>query len=218
MGKELSRLLSFNHITHKNNGGRRNLAEQKCWHNYLILTLLMLILDVTKAFPVSELVRSTEAEVPIPYVEPPPKPFRFKYEAGRDPGGSGRPDRYVEQEGDGTGQIRGSYTYLDPNWTWQTIKYMADPDGGFRILEGSTLGVRPKDTAAVQKAREEHEALFKMIALKNQQQPVPVQEPVPLPLPQETRAVQHKRRQHAELFQKIAEEHRLLAEEHKRLA
>ena len=98
------------------------------------------------------------------------------------------------------------------------IKYMADPDGGFRILEGSTLGVRPKDTAAVQKAREEHETLFKMIALRNQQQPVPVQEPVPLPLPQETRAVQHKRRQHAELFQKIAEEHRLLAEEHKRLA
>lgn len=190
---------------------RRNLAEQKCWHNYLILTLLMLILDVTKAFPVSEL--RTEA----PY-EPPPKPFHFKYEAGRVPGGSGRPDRYVEQEGDGTGQIRGSYTYLDPNWTWQTIKYMADPDGGFRILEGSTLGVRPKDTAAVQKAREEHAALFKMIALRNEQQPVPVQEPVPLPLPQETRAVQHKRRQHAELFQKIAEEHRLLAEEHKRLA
>ena len=100
---------------------RRNLAEQKCWHNYLILTLLMLILDVTKAFPVSELVRTTEVEVPIPYVEPPPKPFRFKYEAGRVPGGSGRPDRYVEQEGDGTGQIRGSYTYLDPNWTWQTV-------------------------------------------------------------------------------------------------
>ena len=77
-------------------------------------------------------------------------------------------------------------------------------------MEGSTLGVRPKDTAAVQKAREEHEALFKMIAKRNQEQNVS--------LPQETRAVQQKRRQHAELFQKIAEEHRLLAEEHKRLA
>ena len=99
------------------------------------------------------------------------------------------------------------------------IKYKADPDGGFRILEGSTLDtLAPKDTKAVQKAREEHEHLYKMIALRNQQQPVPVQEPVPLPPPQETRAVQHKRRQHAELFQKIAEEHRLLAEEHKRLA
>ena len=37
-------------------------------------------------------------------------------------------------------------------------------------------------------------------------------------VPKETLAVQEKRRQHAELFQRIAEEHRLLAEEHKRLA
>ena len=122
------------------------------------------------------------------------------------------------------------------------IKYVADPDGGFRILEGSTLGVRPKDTAAVQKAREEHENLFKMIALRNQQigeqlehQPHHVPQPqehvphhvpnhhVPqtpplLSLPKESKAVLAKRRQHAQLFQQIAEEHRLLAEEHKRLA
>ena len=133
------------------------------------------------------------------------------------------------------------------------IKYVADPDGGFRILEGSTLGVRPKDTAAVQKAREEHENLFKMIALRNEQigeqqeqqshhvpkpqEHVPhhvphPQEHVPhhvpnhhvpqtpplLSLPKESKAVLAKRRQHAQLFQQIAEEHRLLAEEHKRLA
>ena len=49
------------------------------------------------------------------------------------------------------------------------IKYQADPDGGFRILEGSTLGMRPKDTVAVKKAKEEHAALFKMIAKRNQQ-------------------------------------------------
>jgi hypothetical protein len=95
------------------------------------------------------------------------------------------------------------------------IKYVADADGGFRILEGSTLeGMRPKDTAAVRKAKEEHEVLFKMIALRNQEVPV-VAEAVQ---PQETRAVQQKRRQHADLFQRIAEEHRLVAEEHKRLA
>ena len=50
---------------------------------------------------------------------PPPKPFKYSYQGGRVPGG--KPDRYVEQEGDGSGQIRGSYTYLDPNWTWQTV-------------------------------------------------------------------------------------------------
>ena len=58
------------------------------------------------------------------FFQPPPKPFRFKYEAGRAPGG--KPDRYVEQEGDGSGQIKGSYTYLDPNWTWQTVSSFSD--------------------------------------------------------------------------------------------
>ena len=86
---------------------------------------------------------------------------------------------------------------------------MADPDGGFRILEGSTLGLGPKDTKAVQKARDEHEALFKMIEQRT---------PESFALPQETPAVEEKRRQHADLYQKIAEEHRRLAEEHKRLA
>ena len=52
---------------------------------------------------------------------------------------------------------------------WFQIKYQADPDGGFRILEGSTLGMQPKDTVAVKKAKEEHAALFKMIAKRNQQ-------------------------------------------------
>ena len=86
-------------------------------------------------------------------------------------------------------------------------------------MEGSTLGLLPKDTAAVQKAKAEHEALFKMIAQRNS---VPPAAPVPVsPLaavPLETKAVQNQRRQHAALFQKIAEEHRLLAEEHKRRA
>ena len=62
----------------------------------------------------------------------------------------------------------------------------------------------------MRKAKEEHEALFKMIEQRNEN-PVQAQ-------PVESLAVQEKRRQHAELFQKIAEEHRRLAEEHKRLA
>ena len=90
------------------------------------------------------------------------------------------------------------------------IKYVADPDGGFRIMEGSTLGLLPKDTAAVQKAKAEHDALFQMIAQRNSVPPA-------VPVLKETKAVQNQRRQHAALFQKIAEEHRLLAEEHKRL-
>ena len=51
--------------------------------------------------------------------EPPPKPFKYAFAAGRAPGG--KPDRYVEQEGDEQGVVRGSYTYLDPNWKWQKV-------------------------------------------------------------------------------------------------
>ena len=173
------------------------------------MMVIMLLISSTLALPISPTTTTTTTEQPLP------SPFKYSYAAGRAPGG--KPDRYVEQEGNGSGQIRGSYTYLDPNWTWQTIKYMADPDGGFRILEGSSLGLLPKDTAAVQKAKEEHEALFKMIAQRNEQLPTqPLQPQVVVPV--ETYAVQESRRQHAELFQKIAEEHRRLAEEHKRLA
>merc|ERR1711983_617254 len=169
-------------------------AEQKCWQ-FLVLSLLLN--TATNALPIT-------TTTP----QPPPVPFKYSYEAGR--AANGKPARYVEQEGDGTGKVRGSYTYLDPNWTWQTIKYVADPDGGFRIMEGSTLGLLPKDTAAVQKAKAEHDALFQMIAQRNSVPPA-------VPVLKETKAVQNQRRQHAALFQKIAEEHRLLAEEHKRL-
>ena len=63
---------------------------------------------------------------------PPPKPFKYSYQAGRAPGG--KPDRYVEQEGDGNGQIRGSYTYLDPNWTWQTVSTFKLRPFGFLLV------------------------------------------------------------------------------------
>ena len=84
----------------------RSAEPKQCWHFWLLLVLSLL--SNTLAQPIST---STP--------QPPPVPFKYAYEAGRAPGG--RPDRYVEQEGDGTGQIRGSYTYLDPNWTWQTV-------------------------------------------------------------------------------------------------
>ena len=83
---------------------RRSFSE-KCWH---YLTVLILIVDFTIALPIT----TTE--------NPPPSPFKFAYAAGRAPGG--KPDRYVEQQGDANGQIKGSYTYLDPNWTWQTVR------------------------------------------------------------------------------------------------
>ena len=83
-------------------------AEQKCWQ-FLVLSLLLN--TATNALPIT-------TTTP----QPPPVPFKYSYEAGR--AANGKPDRYVEQEGDGTGKVRGSYTYLDPNWTWQTVIFI----------------------------------------------------------------------------------------------
>jgi hypothetical protein len=47
------------------------------------------------------------------------------------------------------------------------IKYEADPEGGFRIMEGSTLAT-VKDTEAVARAKAEHAALFANIAAAHQ--------------------------------------------------
>jgi len=53
-------------------------------------------------------------------LQPPPRPFKYAYAAGRSP--NGQPDRYVEQEGDEQGVVKGSYAYLDPNWKWRKVR------------------------------------------------------------------------------------------------
>ena len=49
-----------------------------------------------------------------------PTPFKYQFAAGRRPGG--KPDRYVDSQGDEHGTIKGSYTYLDPNYKWQRVR------------------------------------------------------------------------------------------------
>ena len=121
------------------------------------------------------------------------------------------------------------------------IKYEADPEGGFRILEGSTLGpAQPRDTKAVEKATAEHEALFRNIAAAHAAaaespafsqpedallDPVDAIEAVEAvaaaqaaAAPQDTVAVQKKRQEQADLYRKITEQHRKIAEQHERLA
>ena len=45
--------------------------------------------------------------------------MQFAFSAARAPGAE--PDRYVESEGDAAGVVRGSYSYLDPNYRWQQV-------------------------------------------------------------------------------------------------
>ena len=50
--------------------------------------------------------------------------------------------------------IQGSYTYLDPNWKWRKVEYVADEEG-FHVLPGSTPveASLPEETPVVAAAR-----------------------------------------------------------------
>jgi len=138
-----------------------------------------------------------------------PLPFKYAFAASRVPGGS--PDRYVEQEGDGEGVIRGSYTYLDPNHRWRKVSYLADKDG-FHVEEDKDS--TPKDTVAVANAKAKHGFLFQELALRNSKVPVPIISVSNV----ESAAVAAKRLEFEQQYQAIAAQHARIAEEHARLA
>ncbi|TRY73508.1 hypothetical protein TCAL_01551 [Tigriopus californicus] len=174
----------------------------------LCLAAVGLIFHAVCALPVNE-PNAYEKGSSTTTPNPPPSPFQYAFAAGRAPGG--KPDRYVEQEGDENGVVRGSYAYLDPNWKWQKVSYLADPDTGFHVLE-STAGDAsslPEDTPVVAEAKAKHKALYDQIAQRDQVQPES---------PKESKAVEDKRIEHYSAFERIRAEHAAIAEEHARLA
>ena len=60
------------------------------------------------------------------------------------------------------------------------MKYEATKEGGFQIVGGvepepvTTVGGRPVDTVAVQRAKAEHALLFDQIATRNSHPPAPL--------------------------------------------
>jgi len=150
--------------------------------------------------------------------EPPPTPFKYAFSAGRAPGG--KPDRYAQQEGDEFGNIKGSYAYLDPNFQWRQVKYEATKEGGFQIVGGvepepvtTTVGGRPVDTVAVQRAKAEHALLFDQIATRNSHPPTPLAAHPPA----DTLAVSTAKLEHEALRYEIQLQHDRIAAEHARL-
>jgi len=144
-----------------------------------------------------------------------PQPFKFAFSASRLPGA--QPDRYQEAEGDADGVVRGSYAYLDPNYKWQQVQYVADKDGFHvdpALLPVANPVVHPKDTVAVTSARLQHQQLFDAIALRNSQAPVNVVQNLPV----ESAAVANVRNQFHAQFDQIAAEHARIAAEHEKLA
>ncbi|XP_045597659.1 larval cuticle protein 1 [Procambarus clarkii] len=92
----------------------------------------------------------------VDYEEEPKRPYSFSYAASRYYNGA--PDReHKEQRGE-DGITRGVFRYVDPRHQVQEIVYFADEDG-FHV-DASNL---PKETVAVQNARNKHHELFEKI-------------------------------------------------------
>lgn len=90
---------------------------------------------------------------------PPPHPYQFSYTAGRY---RDHIDRTHTEVSDGSGTVRGAFSYVDPRQQIRTVEYVADKNG-FR----PTLSHEAQQTEAVRKATEEHVQLYNQIAERN---------------------------------------------------
>lgn len=86
----------------------------------------------------------------------PASPYVFSYQAGRAPG---HVDRQHTEVSDGTGVIRGAFSYVDPKNQVRTVQYVAD-EHGFHPQLSHEL----EDSEAVKKAKQKHLNLYNRIA------------------------------------------------------
>lgn len=136
---------------------------------------------------------------------PPPKPYVFSYTAGRFPGHA---DRHHAEVSDGSGVVRGTYSYVDPRHKVRTVEYVADKEGFHPVLS-DPLPEHPRDSAAVARAKEHHYQLYSQIAESHAHNP----HPDPASVPNQSAAVREATARHAALFRVIAEQHARIAAE-----
>ncbi|CAH0595554.1 unnamed protein product [Chrysodeixis includens] len=139
--------------------------------------------------------------------EPPPKPYVFSYTAGRYPGHA---DRQHTEVSDGSGVVKGSFSYVDPSHKVRTVDYVADQQGFHPVLSDAPPE-HPSDSESVARAKNRHYQLYAKIA-EEHANPHPE-----LISPPETQAVAAARVKHAELFRVIAEQHARIAAEREAL-
>lgn len=160
------------------------------------LVSVTVLLTVSSAIAdVSHLFKGEHSTTTAP---PPPSPYVFSYAAGRAPG---HVDRTHTEVSDGSGVIRGAYSYVDPKQEVRTVEYVADKDGFH-----PTLNFEPEDTEANKLAKERHFALYNAIAEQNAN-PALVQELSIADAPNQSEAVIRATQKHLTLFDKIAAEH-----------
>lgn len=94
--------------------------------------------------------------------QPPPHPYVFSYTAGRY---DGHIDRAHSEVSDGSGVVRGAFSYIDPRQQIRSVEYVADKDGFHPIL--SHPNAEPQQSEAVKLATLRHFKLFNRIAEQN---------------------------------------------------
>ncbi|XP_016989500.1 cuticle protein 16.8 [Drosophila rhopaloa] len=127
----------------------------------------------------------------------PASPYVFSYQAGRAPG---HVDRQHTEVSDGSGVIRGAFSYVDPKNQVRTVQYVAD-ENGFH----PQLSHKLEDSAAVQAAKQRHFQTYNRIAQEHASY-TPGQAALAA-APHASAAVAHATQKHLSAFERIAAEH-----------
>lgn len=138
---------------------------------------------------------------------PPPHPYVFSYSAGRYPG---HVDRTHSEVSDGSGTVKGAYSYVDPRQQIRTVEYVADKNGFHPILSHQPKA--QEDSEAVKLAKVRHFALYNKIAERNSHPAMHVEDN-DNGTPKDTLAVLNAKNRHYNLYDKIAMEHAHIAAE-----
>ncbi|KAF5286592.1 hypothetical protein FQA39_LY16275 [Lamprigera yunnana] len=140
-----------------------------------------------------------------PEPELPPRPYAFGYAAGRF---YGHFDRTHSEISDGSGVVRGTFSYVDPRHQIRTVDYVADKDGFHPVLNRGQLPI-PLDTPVVALAKQKHLQQYNAIAHSHQAAPGVEN------LPRDSASVHNAKVKHFTLYDKIAQEHAKIAAERK---
>ncbi|XP_038118714.1 uncharacterized protein LOC6034005 [Culex quinquefasciatus] len=169
-----------------------------------VTILVTLIIGVVQC-DVSHVLGGIIVQEEISTIPPPPKPYAFSYAAGRHPG---HVDRTHSEVSDGSGTVKGSFSYVDPRNQVRTVEYIADAHGFYPRL--SHLQKSPQQTEAVERASQKHFALYAKIAAEHAN---PHYQHVEASLPRDTVAVSKAKDRHFTLYEKIAQDHARIAAE-----
>ncbi|XP_041971705.1 cuticle protein 16.8 [Aricia agestis] len=148
-------------------------------------------------------------EITTTTLPPPPRPYAFAYTAGRAPG---HVDRQHAEVSDGSGTVRGTFSYVDPAQKVRTVDYVADREGFHPVLSDAPPD-HPTDSESVARAKDRHFQLYAKIAEDHANHPFPDENSVP----RQSEAVRAAAAKHAQLFKVIAEQHARIAAEREAL-